>query len=420
MTIFSLIAFSVSLTCLILGFIILSRDRKSSSHRLFFLICLSLSLLNLVSIPAYSSAEKSGVMFWTEVAAWFVNPFYAVNLHFYLVLVFKKKIKSWKLVIIYAPSVLINSFFLVSPYSILDYVQYQGQWKLIPAYANPCFYAASGYVLLYAFITVLVILIYMRRAVLNKERKQAAWLMMNLIISTIIGTAGLWVIPYFNYRIPNIGPTYHLFYAAGLFYSVYRFRFMELSSSIVADEIISHINDMVILLGKKLEIKSVNSAAARSLGLGISDMAGKFFPDCVNNRNVIVNALSRIEGGADAVNGIPTSYKAAAEPVFASSYIAAVKDSFNDIIGFLVISKENRGRKEFRKLYKLTERELEIVDLTTAGLSSREIGKQLSISDRTVQSHQEHVYQKLGVSGKVDLIKLASIFDLEKEKSESE
>ncbi len=417
MTIFSLIAFTVSLTCLVMGFIVLFRERRRRSHRLFFLICLSLSFLNLVSIPAYSATDKAGVMFWTEVAAWFVNPFYAVNLHFYLDLVFKKKLRLLKMIPIYAPPVLINLLFLRYPYSVLNYAQYEGQWKLVPAYGSPWFYVASGYVLLYASITVLVIVLYLKRSVYNKERKQAFWLMMNLVISTAIGTAGLWVIPFFNFRIPNIGPTYHLFYVAGLFYSVYRFRFMELNPSIVADEIISHISDMVILLDSELRVVSLNTAALKSLGYIQADITGKYFPDLVHEKESILNAFRKITSAGVSSIGLMTRYKTEDEPVIADSYLAAVKDRFDDVTGFLVISKENRGRNAFRKAYKITGRELEIVDLTLAGLSSREIGKHLEISERTVQSHQEHIYQKTGAAGKVELIKLAGVFNLEEKKS---
>lgn len=46
------------------------------------------------------------------------------------------------------------------------------------------------------------------------------------------------------------------------------------------------------------------------------------------------------------------------------------------------------------------------------GLSSREIGGLLEISGRTVQSHQEHIYQKLGAINKVNLIRIAGEFNL--------
>lgn len=46
----------------------------------------------------------------------------------------------------------------------------------------------------------------------------------------------------------------------------------------------------------------------------------------------------------------------------------------------------------------LTERELEILRLTAAGVSSAEIARQLYLSESTVKNHQQHAYRKLGVA----------------------
>lgn len=45
----------------------------------------------------------------------------------------------------------------------------------------------------------------------------------------------------------------------------------------------------------------------------------------------------------------------------------------------------------------LTERESEVLARLAAGLSNKQIARELGISDRTVQSHAAHVYAKLGV-----------------------
>ena len=45
----------------------------------------------------------------------------------------------------------------------------------------------------------------------------------------------------------------------------------------------------------------------------------------------------------------------------------------------------------------LTPREAELLSLLTEGLSNRELGQRLFISEATVKTHLAHIYAKLGV-----------------------
>jgi len=58
-------------------------------------------------------------------------------------------------------------------------------------------------------------------------------------------------------------------------------------------------------------------------------------------------------------------------------------------------------------LSKLTEREREILKLIAKGLSNKEIGNELFISHRTVDSHRTNLMKKLQVHNSAALIKLA-------------
>jgi DNA-binding NarL/FixJ family response regulator len=55
-------------------------------------------------------------------------------------------------------------------------------------------------------------------------------------------------------------------------------------------------------------------------------------------------------------------------------------------------------------LESLTPREREIVALVAEGLRNEEVGRRLGITEKTVRNHLTAVFQKLGVSGRLELV----------------
>lgn len=58
-------------------------------------------------------------------------------------------------------------------------------------------------------------------------------------------------------------------------------------------------------------------------------------------------------------------------------------------------------------LEPLSEREIEVLKHAGHGLTNKEIGKLLFISDRTVQGHLQNIYQKLGVTTRTEAVTVA-------------
>jgi two-component system nitrate/nitrite response regulator NarL len=54
-------------------------------------------------------------------------------------------------------------------------------------------------------------------------------------------------------------------------------------------------------------------------------------------------------------------------------------------------------------MYRLTQREREIVDLIPRGLSNKEVGRQLNLQEGTVKVHVHNIYTKLEVSNRTAL-----------------
>ncbi|MGM0619979.1 MAG: response regulator [Bacteroidota bacterium] len=72
------------------------------------------------------------------------------------------------------------------------------------------------------------------------------------------------------------------------------------------------------------------------------------------------------------------------------------------IQGYLDPAEEVAGNKT-----ELSERELEILKLYAEGKSTREISEKLFISVKTVGTHKQHIFEKLGLKSNADMVKYA-------------
>jgi two-component system, NarL family, response regulator NreC len=64
-------------------------------------------------------------------------------------------------------------------------------------------------------------------------------------------------------------------------------------------------------------------------------------------------------------------------------------------------------RSDAEKLASLSERELTVLRLTAIGFNSREIGDQLVISPRTVETYRSRIMEKLALEHRSELVKFA-------------
>ncbi|HEY7289572.1 MAG TPA: response regulator transcription factor [Vicinamibacterales bacterium] len=65
------------------------------------------------------------------------------------------------------------------------------------------------------------------------------------------------------------------------------------------------------------------------------------------------------------------------------------------------------ARRAVRTGGALTDRESEVLRLIASGYSNKEIGAQLSLSVKTVEAHKANAMRKLGLTGRIDIVKYA-------------
>lgn len=120
------------------------------------------------------------------------------------------------------------------------------------------------------------------------------------------------------------------------------------------------------------------------------------------SRASAIPPAARILAAADAFQAMtsPRPWRAALEPARAAATLRADVHAGRldgDAVEAVLATAERRPLR-LTGGGRLSEREVEVLGLVAAGLSTRDVAARLSITEKTVRHHLEHVYDKLGVS----------------------
>ncbi|AKU98704.1 two-component response regulator [Labilithrix luteola] len=146
---------------------------------------------------------------------------------------------------------------------------------------------------------------------------------------------------------------------------------------------------------------------ARLAGAHHERLDGSGYP-----RNLSASGLSRAErllAAADVWVGLrePRAHRAAFELSEARRLLQTEAKEGRldpDCVCALLGAESPDGRPKPRASSDLTSRELEVLRLLARGATNKEIARTLRISDRTVQHHTIHIYQKLGVRSRAGAV----------------
>ncbi|MDP7724911.1 LuxR family transcriptional regulator [Mycobacterium sp. TY814] len=103
---------------------------------------------------------------------------------------------------------------------------------------------------------------------------------------------------------------------------------------------------------------------------------------------------------------VQTVRDALSQPEFDGAWAEGASMSSEDAIGYG--QRGQTGRKRPAAGWDaLTPSERDVARLVTEGLSNKDVGTRLFISPRTVQTHLTHIYAKLGIASRVQLVQQA-------------
>lgn len=413
MLLFYITTFAVIATgCFILGFYILQKDRNSRINRLFFINSILLNAVIVFTVLVQLPDDPCYVKLFQGIYNIVLILFLIESLYFNLVYT-KQTLNLFLKAVLAIFSAAVFVIFIIDSQDLLEVSKINGLWVYELVNIPFWFFLYTPLLFLIAALMVISLLRFSLSASLKKEKIQAGIIMISIFTACAGGFFFLMIFPVFGiYKIPLLTPYFFAVYLLGVFYAMNRYRFLSFSIKDLSSEVLSYIQDIVIIVKPDKTIIDTNSNLSLLLSRNPDSFCGLSILDIAESDSSFTGPLDELIAGRISSFRTRIVYKNEPENSVTDSSFVRIEDKFGDFSAILIVSRENKGIMQFRKHFKITGREMEVIENTVSGLTNKAIAEKLRITERTVETHLNNIYNKLGINNKIELLRIAGEFCL--------
>lgn len=293
MNIYALLSLSAFITCFFLGNFIYHKNPWSRLNILIAFLSIFTGFLAFIEFEYRLAETVQTAFFWLKISTiWPLVP--SLLLHISLVFTKSGYLKNKLIyILIYLPSIIIITLSLTTNL-LLDSVlkEYWG-WT----YALPADMTLFNIMALWSVSTVALAGLMCFSFYLNSQglkRKQAKYMFAGLYMPLLISFSTDFIMPGVSLRVPEMTMTMMSLGIVLISYGIWKYRFPALTTTVVADKIISTMSNFLFLLDSEEKIINVNKASRDLLGYDDSELIGKpveiIFPG-TNEKKAMFNGL---------------------------------------------------------------------------------------------------------------------------------
>ena len=410
-----IILFTITLCAyLFLGLYVLVINPKQSINILFFIISMNFVLSSFFAILIQLLLNKNAINILFNVGM----TLFLFTLTLLLILSLKLsnlfKLKIIHYIIIFIPT-FIFTFLIFKRSPAADFIRYENSWRIINIKDQLLFNLMSIYFIFLIILYILIIIYWRIKTENKKEKRQAIILLFSYSLSTLLGI--IYVAIFFNilklikYIVFGDSMIFYLFWIAGIFYCIVRYRFLSITPASVSNDIIANIDESIILLDNNCRIITANDKTkvlTSNNKLEAQDLSKLVYEYQEINKEILDMIEGKTKDFSCRLNYLGSDNK----KVLMDTKFSLIKDRFDDNIGIMIIGHEVKEIKQLMTIYKITEREAEIIQDIIAGYTNIEIAKNLEITENTIKRHITTIYNKLGIDNKIQLMNLLKDFNL--------
>lgn len=414
MSAYSLIAFSTFFTAFFLGIYMLLIDARKRTHHLFFLGSLVVALWNLLAAFFFSAQSKESFLLLFRLASTLGILFYSMMPHLTVVSI-KKPRSGWIVFLSYALSAVAHYRNWTSYYLFQDFTKVDGVWAALPALNS--FWQFYWLVYSRGAIALCVILVYrwMKTRTSPLERKHGVIISLSFSVFLALSFLEIPALAPFA-AIPPIGSMFVVIVVFGVWFAVFKYRFLSITDTMVSKSILENMDVFIILLDPTLRVMMINRKAEAMLGKNPNKVVGKDVTLTLCLTPTLRDGIQRVLG--EQVPSFSCNYtidcegQDSGESPMMELKLSLARDRMGEKLGILIIGQEVLGLTHFCARFHITLREWEAVHFICSGATNKEIAERLHITERTVKAHVTHIYDKLGVNNKMGLLKVLREFNL--------
>jgi DNA-binding CsgD family transcriptional regulator len=384
------------------GLFIILLDPDSKKHRAFFLICLAFAWWSFSTVMLHLQTETTGQALWFRLG--FLGDMLNGPLAFRFVLFltgYDKKLKYRKLVYLctWIAPLFLAYLNLVHNWIYLDYPC--GFWYV---FANCCMFLLN-------LISVSIVYVWGRRSPYKREKKQSCIIIAGALAAMILGTTANFTFWYLNLFTQTSSIV--LIWFAAMWYALWKYRFLAVTPELISRNVFGRMVDSVIVFNKQQEVILVNDRTTQLLNVSREDMINKPVFLFIKGFSQLIKDIEYLfKGSSESFNARLAYVNKNKQMIVMDGRFSLVKDRFDDALGILLLAVEVEGIKHFKTRYSLTDRELEVIHFVRIGLPYEQIAQRLDISKRTVKAHVSHIYNKLRIYNRIQLLDVLKKFDL--------
>lgn len=275
----STISFTAAICYFTVGIYAIISNKKSKLCRCFFYLTLCLAIWSFGAGFGFLAGNVYEYSFWNKFSAFGWCTFQAVILYFTVVLTRYKRAERWYIrLLIVLPSLILLSMvlFLFGP-----------DKNPGPSVEKAFYIGDALYSYFYPMLSIIIIFLWGRKSQNRTQRKQAQIIVVSSIIPLFLEVLFQMVLPLFNIiTLPNMGHIFALIMLFGVDYTIVRYQFMSIPSSLITYELFNDLNGVNLLTDTHGIIMKANRQAGKLLECDKDEIIGKHINSIIEQKDI--------------------------------------------------------------------------------------------------------------------------------------